>query len=222
MNNDSWVKNPQYSLDVLDKNGSTVFIYVSQPDRRISGKEVYTHSIGCYVLKVEDNKHKLLDRGKIVAQEGTHHSEDAKNKTFGSLIKAKEDNGPVFTNKRDVGLRLELGKLKKTTTTLFKSFASLGPGSYIVMPCTFEPNVIMSFSLGLFAESRCKMSELRLEKTVGLTVELTPSGGPPEEGPLARAEQKGADLDKVAFLNNPKVTFGWFVFWSVCLTMRSA
>jgi hypothetical protein len=88
------------------------------------------------------------------------------------------------------------------------------------MPCTFEPNVVMNFSLGVFAErffffvffllitefkSRCKMSELCLEKTVGLTVELTAAGGPPEEGPLVRAEQKGADLDKVAFLHNPKV-----------------
>ncbi len=72
------------------------------------------------------------------------------------------------------------------------------------MPCTFEPNVLMNFSIGVFAESRCKVRELRLDVTHGLTVELTAQGGPPEEGPLARAEEKGADLEKIAFLHNPK------------------
>ena len=113
MNHDSWSKNPQYALDVLDKNGSTLFIYVSQPDRRLEGKAYYEKSIGCYVLRVENNTTKLTDKGKIISQEGTHHAEDVKNKTFGSLIKANDQTGPVFTNKRDVGLRFELGKKKK-------------------------------------------------------------------------------------------------------------
>jgi hypothetical protein len=52
--------------------------------------------------------------------QGTHH-DDAKNKTFGSLVKANADTGPVFTNKRDVGLRLELGE--PVTKKLFEFLA---------------------------------------------------------------------------------------------------
>jgi hypothetical protein len=42
-NGDAWTKNPQWALDVLDKEGSTVFVYVSQPDRRLHGRQAYEH-----------------------------------------------------------------------------------------------------------------------------------------------------------------------------------
>jgi calpain-5 len=187
-NGDAWTRNPQWALDVLDKEGSTVFVYVSQPDRRLHGRQSYDVSIGCYVLRVADNTVRLTDRGKILKQElMTHGKEDAKNATFGSLLHETDPGVPVFVNKRDVGLRLELAA-----------------GSYIVMPCTYEPNKTMQFSLGVFAERRCKVSELRDEKTHGIVVELPTEGGPPEDGPLARAE-KAHDDKGVPFLQNPKL-----------------
>ena len=188
MNGAAWIKNPQWALDVLDKDGSTVFVYVSQPDRRLHGRQAYDTSIGCYVLRVADNTVRLADKSQILKQElVTHGKEDAHNATFGSLLHDKDAGAPVFVNKRDVGMRVELAA-----------------GSYIVMPCTFEADRPMQFSLGVFAERRCKVSELQVEATHGVTVELPAEGGPPEDGPLARAEKAHEDKG-VPFLQNPKL-----------------
>ena len=187
MNVDSWVKNPQYALDVLDKSGSTVFVYVSQPDRRLHNKMEYEHSIGCYILRVENNKVPLTDKAKVLKQETLSHIDD-KNATFGSLIHERDtDAAPVFTNRRDVCLRVDLA-----------------PGSYVILPCTYEPNRVMQFSLGVFAEKKCRVQEILVETTSGVVVELPAEGGPPEAGPLARAEKEG-DGKGVAFLQNPKL-----------------
>ncbi len=188
MNGATWSRNPQWALDVLDKEGSTVFVYVSQPDRRLHGRASYDTSIGCYVVRVTSNTERLTDKPQILKNELlTHGKVDAKNATFGSLLHEKDAEAPVFVNKRDVGMRLELAA-----------------GSYIVMPCTFEANKSMHFSLGIFAERRCKVTELKLESTHGIVVELPAEGGPPEEGPLARADKAHSDSG-VPFLQNPKL-----------------
>lgn len=189
MNTDAWVKNPQYHLQVLDeKHPTVVFVHVSQPDRRFFLASEYTKAIGCYVLKVDHFAGRLVDRSHIVKAE-TYAATD-KNRSMAAMLHSGASDGtaPTFINKRDTCLRLELGG-----------------GSYIVMPCTFEPNVQMHYSLGLFAESRVKFEEILSEKMVGITAEFTETsaGGPPEVGELARSEKHGDT--NASFLANPKI-----------------
>lgn len=92
MNHDTWGKNSQYGMEILDeKEPTSVFIYVSQPDRRLHGRNEYDQSIGVYVLKVEDAHVRLHEKGKILQQ------------TFPPWSEA-----PTFTNKRDTCLRVDL------------------------------------------------------------------------------------------------------------------
>ena len=175
-----------------EKKGTTLFLYVSQPDRRLHQREEYAESIGCYVLKVDDSTKRLTDRTQIRKQELVSNSKN-KNATFGSLL---HDNGgsdaPTFVNKRDVCLRLELGA-----------------GHYIIMPCTFEPGRCMQYSMGVFAETKIACNEILTEKSVGIVCEFIDSscGGPPEAGEIARSEKK-KDLN-ATFLMNPKVVLHW-------------
>jgi hypothetical protein len=187
MNHESWIKNPQYALEVLDdKSPTTVFIYVSQPDRRLHLQDQYEQSIGCYVHKVKAGATRVMNRSDILAKEKILAKD--KNQTIGSMLHENDDSTPTFINKRDVCIRTELTA-----------------GHYVIMPCTFEANVQMYFSMGVFAESKVKCKEILSEKMCGITCEFADAtaGGPPEVGEIARSEKKH-DLN-AAFLSNPKV-----------------